>query len=255
MEILKQIQAVWKIRRFIKSYIKSKHMDSKAILLIQFPTRERPEKFLMVAQKYINLLKDKQNWMMNVSCDTDDFSMNNTKMINAVYSLAEEGHIFLNFNDNVNKIQAVNANVNDFEYDIILLASDDMIPKEPNYDETIREYYRKFFPNYDGVLHFNDGYQADRLNTLSILGKAYYNRFGYIYNPIYQSFYADDEFDNVSRRIGKRKYFDQCIIKHEHPNFGFVPNDALYIKNNAPMEHDKSIYQQRLANNFGLPTR
>lgn len=228
-------------------------MPRKAILLIQFPTRERPEKFLAVAKKYISFLADKDSWMMNMSCDVDDFTMNNNKMIDKVYALAPEGQIFLNFNENKSKIAAVNADIGLFDFDILLLASDDMIPKEPRYDEILREYYQRFFPNYDGVLHFNDGYQRDMLNTLSILGRAYYEKFHYIYYPGYQSMYADNEFDNVSRRLGKRKYFDQIIIKHEHPNFGLTENDQLYLKNNAPAQADKKIYQDRLAMNFNLP--
>ena len=227
-------------------------MDNKAILLIQFPTRERPDKFLLVAKKYIDLLEDKDNWMMNISCDEDDFSMNNPAIIRKVYNLADEGHIYLNFNANKSKIQAVNADVDSFKFDILLLASDDMIPKEPNYDKTIRDYYKRFFPDYDGVLHFNDGYQRDQLNTLSIIGRTYYSRFGYVYHPSYLSLYADDEFDLVSKHLGKKKYFDQVIIKHEHPNFGFIENDQLYIKNGKLDAIDRKTFRDRKSINFGL---
>lgn len=228
-------------------------MERKAKILIQFPTRERPEKFLAVAKKYIDFLGDKENWIMNVSCDCDDFTMNNKKMITAVYALAKGDHIFLNFNENKSKIQAVNADIENMDFDVCILASDDMIPKEPNYDEIIRDYYRRFFPNYDGVLHFNDGYQRDQLNTLSILGRPYWERFKYIYHPAYKSLWADAEFDNVSRRLGKHKYFDQIIIKHEHPNFGQVPGDQLYLKNDSFDGVDKKTYFDRVAMNYDLP--
>jgi hypothetical protein len=249
MWIINQIKQVILIRKLINRLMEQR----KAILLIQFPTRQRPEKFLMVAKKYIDMLADKENYIMNVSCDCDDFTMNNKKMIDAVYNLGAEGKIVLNFNENKSKIEAVNADIGTFDFDICLLASDDMIPKEPNYDQTIREYYQRFFPNYDGVLHFNDGHQRDQLNTLSILGVTYYKRFGYIYHPAYKSLWADAEFDNVSRRLGKRKYFDQVIIKHEHPNFGYVPNDQLYMKNDSFEGVDKRTYFDRVAQNYGLP--
>jgi len=225
----------------------------KAIILIQFPTRERPEKFLMVARKYIDFMADKDNWIMNVSCDVDDFTMNNSKMIKAVYKLGKENQVHLNFNENKSKIQAVNANLADYDWDICLLASDDMIPKEPRYDETIREYYRKFFPNYNGVLHFNDGHQREQLNTLSILGRPYYERFNYIYHPSYKSLWADAEFDNVSRRLGKRKYFDQVIIEHQHHGFGYGQADQLQQKNDNLNNVDQKTYFDRVAMNFDLP--
>jgi hypothetical protein len=254
MGILKDIKAAILLRRAVKELNKSIKIKDMlpAMLLIQFPTRERPDKFLLVAKKYIDLLEDKENWIMNVSCDEDDFTMNNPKMIDKVYSLAPEGHIYLNFNANKSKIQAVNADVDSFTFDILLLASDDMIPKEPNYDKTIRDYYKRFYPDYDGVLHFNDGYQRDQLNTLCIIGRVYYLRFGYIYHPSYLSLYADDEFDLVSKHLGKKKYFDQVIIKHEHPNFGFVPNDQLYLKNGKLDAVDRKTFRDRKSMNFGL---
>ena len=109
----------------------------KAKILIQFPTRERPKKFLSVARKYISFLEDKDNWILNVSCDIDDPTMNNPKMIDKVYDLAPVSNIMMNFNDNGNKHIACNSDITLFDFDIVLLASDDMIPKEPGYITSI----------------------------------------------------------------------------------------------------------------------
>jgi len=226
-------------------------MDQK--ILIQFPTRERPQKFLHVAKKYIDYMNKKTNWHMNVSCDEDDSTMNNPTMIRKVYNLAPDGFITLNFNANQNKIQAVNADVDSFEFDIVLLASDDMIPKERGYDMIIRKYFSSYFPDLDGVLHFDDGHQHDMLNTLCILGRAYYNRFKYIYHPSYKSLWADNEFDEVSRTLGKRRYIERLIIKHDHPDANInVPNDELYIRNNRFELADRTNYNNRKAKNFDL---
>ena len=225
----------------------------EAKILIQFPTRQRPQKFLHVAKQYIDLLNNKTDWVMNVSCDIDDATMNNPRMIKKVYDLAPDGFIILAFNDNHSKIEAVNADVGLFEYDIILLASDDMIPKERGYDNVIRKYFKNYFPTFDGVLHFNDGNQKDTLNTLCILGKPYYNRFQYIYHPSYFSLSADIEFDEVSRTLGKHKYIEEIIIKHEHPAYNSnIINDDLYLKNNTFALIDKTNYNNRKARNFGL---
>ena len=224
-----------------------------ARILIQFPTRQRPKKFIQVAKKYIDLLSDKDNWVMNVSCDEDDFSMNNIAMMKRVFGLASEDKVVLNFNANKNKIEAVNANIADFDFDIVLLASDDMIPKERGYDNIIRKHFATYFPNFDGVVHYDDGHQHDRLNTLSILGKAYYDRFGYIYHPSYVSLWADNEFDEISRILGKHQYIEQLIIRHEHPATNInVINDDLYIKNNAYEAADRANYNQRKAMKFNL---
>ena len=224
-----------------------------AKILIQFPTRQRPAKFIQVAKKYFSYLHDKENTIMHVSCDVDDFTMNNPKMIGKVYNLAPEGKVFLSFNENTSKHQACNAGIADFDFDIVLLASDDMIPKEPGYDNIIRKYFNTYFPNFDGVVHFDDGHQHDRLNTLSILGKPYFDRFGYIYHESYKSLWADNEFDEVSRILGKHRYIEQMIIKHEHPGTNAaVVNDELYRKNNAFELADRTNYQKRKAMNFHL---
>jgi hypothetical protein len=232
---------------------KTDHENMEPKILIQFPTRQRPDKFIHVAKKYIDYLHDKQNYIMHISCDVDDFSMNNSLMIDKVYSLAPNGKIFLSFNENCNKIEAVNAGISDFDFDIILLASDDMIPRERGYDNIIRKYFGLYFPDFDGVVHFDDGHQHDRLNTLSILGKRYYDRFKYIYHSSYVSLWADNEFDEVSRILGKHQYIEQMIIKHEHPGANAsVENDDLYLKNNSFELADRRNYQQRKAMNFNL---
>jgi hypothetical protein len=221
-----------------------------AKILIQFPTRQRPGKFLRVAKLYIDLMNDKDNWIMNVSCDDNDPTMNNPVMMRKIYKLHPD-KVFLNFNPNKSKIQAVNADVSEYDFDIVLLASDDMIPRERGYDNVIRKFFSLYFSDYDGVLHFDDGFQHDRLNTLSIVGKKYYDRFGYLYHPSYISLSADTEFDDVSRILGKRKYIEQVIIKHEHPETG-APMDELYRKNNAFANADRRNYLQRKAMNFKL---
>jgi hypothetical protein len=154
------------------------------------------------------------------------------------------------FGNNKNKIEAVNADMNDDGYDVILLASDDMIPQEKGYDTIIKQSFKKFFPDTDGVLWFNDGYQGKNLNTLCILGKKYYQRFGYIYNPTYVSLWCDTEFTDVSKILNKVKYIPHVIIKHEHPVWLGEKWDNLQIKNDSFNDFDKKNYLTRKEKNF-----
>ena len=67
------------------------------------------------------------------------------------------------------KIDAINRDVPDpKEFDILLLASDDMIPMVQGYDDIIRNKMKLYYPDTDGVLFFNDGYAEGTLNTLVI---------------------------------------------------------------------------------------
>jgi hypothetical protein len=55
----------------------------------------------------------------------------------------------------------------------------------------------------------------------------------------------------VAKSLNKQTYFNNCIIKHFHPDITKdVHNeyDETYIKNNV--SGDEKIYQKRLINNF-----
>ncbi len=103
----------------------------------------------------------------------------------------------------------------------------------------------QYYPDTDGVLWFNDGFQKDRLNTLSILGKKYYDRFGYIYHPSYKSLWCDNEFTEVATKLGKQTYFEQIIIKHEHPLWTKEKPDTVLIENDKYDPEDRANFERR----------
>lgn len=209
-------------------------------LLIKFPTRGRQQKAVETLNRYINMASDIKNIKIIVSIDDDDSSLNES-----IFKLHEcvtviRGH-------SLGKIGAINRDIPDpSTFDIILLASDDMIPTTKGYDDIIRIKMNQHFPDTDGVLFFNDGYAGFRLNTLVICGSKYYQRFGYIYNPEYKSLWCDNEFMDVANRLGRQIYFDEVIIKHEHPaNNRSIISDSIYKTNNRFDTEDKKTYERR----------
>lgn len=127
-----------------------------------------------------------------------------------------------------------------------------MIPIVEGFDNIIRDKMKEYFPDLDGVLWFNDGNQKNKLNTLWILGKKYYERFNYIYYPEYKSTWCDNEFMDVVNILKKQQYFDQTIIKHEHPDWGFGNRDQIHTENIKNESHDKSLYFERKKTNFNI---
>jgi hypothetical protein len=73
-----------------------------------------------------------------------------------------------------------------------------------------------------------DVYKRQDFNTLCILGKKYYDRFGYIYHPSYKSFWCDNEFTDVANELGKQTFIDKVIIRHVHPDW--IQRDAATAK-------------------------
>lgn len=216
-------------------------------LLIKFPTRGRKQIFFNVLDKYYEYLDDIDNTKFIISCDIDDVTMNNNEVIN---KFKEYKNLKFYYGQSKSKIEAVNSDLGeDEDYDIILLASDDMLPQIKGYDTIIKNDMEKYYPDTDGVLWYFDGYRKD-LNTLSILGKKYFKRFNYIYNPEYKSFYADNEFMLVSNKLNKQKFLDLCIIKHDHPDINGREYDETYNKNN--FSGDDTIFRNRYIKNFDL---
>lgn len=233
--------------KFVDTNIKNTFISTAPRLLIKFPTRGRREKFFTTLDRYYEFLSGKNNVQFLITCDKDDSSMNTQSVIDKL-----EGYNNLNFTfgDSKTKIEAINADVSDQKFDIVLLASDDMVPVVKGYDEIIINTMCETYPDFDGVLWFNDGAQGNRLNTLSILGRQYYDRFGYIYNPVYKSLWCDAEFTQVSIMLNKQTYFDKCIIRHEHHSVTGYGFDELYNANEKFETEDRLTYNNRQKNNF-----
>jgi hypothetical protein len=192
-------------------------------------------------------LLETNNVYFIIACDEDDITMNNNIIKNR---LNEFNNLKYYFDKNKSKVEACNCNIQGNNFDVLLLASDDMIPNVYGYDAIIKNSMSQFYPDTDGVLWFNDGFQGSNLNTLSIIGKKYYDRFNYIYNPEYQSLYCDLEFTQVSRLLNKTTYIDKQIITHQQYSIIGETPDELYIKNDNLQHIDLITYQRRSKNNF-----
>ena len=220
-------------------------------ILVKYPSRSRPDQFL----KVLNLLNDKSSDRDNtyylISTDTDDHTMTSEIRDKARRVIGKPENLQISIGVSNNKVHACNRDVQGWvKWDIVVLISDDMIPQLEGWDEMIRQAMLKYYPDTDGCLWFNDGYQ-DRICTLCIIGRKYYDRFGYIYHPDYSSLFCDNEFTEVAKGLNKMTYFTTVLFKHEH----FVNNpqtkrDALYDRNEAYFNIDKAIYEQRKAKGF-----
>lgn len=225
----------------------------KAKILFKLPSRTRPLRVFEVLDETLKNLSDKDNFMFLLTLDEDDQTMNNQVVIDKLNSYPNMNYIF---GVSSSKIEAVNRDLNDFnqEWDILVLLSDDMVPIYKGFDDVIRDKFNEHFLDFDGVTWFSDGFQKSRINTLCILGKKYYERFNYIYNPEYKSLYSDNEFTIVANKLGKQMYFDLVIIEHRHFSIGNnrARYDELYRRNDSLMRYDEMVYHRRASKNFDL---
>lgn len=226
-------------------------------ILIQFPTRWRTEKFLKVLEKYFSMLSGRHDVRVQVISDTDDPKMARHEVEQAVKSITD-GKYWFRRGSHRTKIEAVNSHmassIGGWTWDACILASDDMIPQVNGYDNIVASYMSRYFPDTDGVLWFNDGYAGEKLNTLSIFGRKYYERWGYIYYPATASFFSDNDWQERAEKLGRQLYVGAVIIKHEHPcNLRKAPLDDLYKKNSASWDKDKTAFEAHRNRRFDIP--
>jgi hypothetical protein len=216
-------------------------------LLIKIPTRSRFQQFVAAFMKYKYMLSGKHTVNYLVSLDEDDTVMNS----DGARKFMDYHGIKYFYGTSKGKIEAINADMDKApEYDVLILGSDDMHPIVRDYDDIIVTEIGDC--SKEVVLHYNDGRQNERLNTMPIMTKAYYDRFGYIYNPEYVSVYCDNEFTLLSRQLGVAKYIPRSLFHH-----GWIETngiDALYQRNESPeyYKKDAETFKRRAETNFGM---
>lgn len=212
-------------------------------ILVKYPTRSRPVQFFETLGIAIEKANNPENIEFLISIDDDDVSMRDVIKDN-ITSQTISGQ-------SVSKIHACNRDIDKAktEWDILVLMSDDMICQSQCWDDIIRQ---RFETTLDKVVHYNDGYTADKLCTMCIMGKDYYNRFGYIYNPEYISLWADNEYTEVAKLLGRYEYDPMILFKHEHPMNAKKPYDTLMRKNESFYHIDKKTYERRKQQGFRI---
>lgn len=230
-------------------------METKAKILFKFASRSRPEKCIKGIQNIISTLKDHNNYLIALTLDEDDAKSYNKDFINKLKPLVKNNHVVLKFGTSKNKIDAINRDMDYitqvFDWQILVNFSDDMEFTVFGFDEIIREKFNHQFPDYYGNLHFNDGFQGS-ISTMTIMGRAYYEQEGFIYNPVYKSLFCDQEYTEIAQQRNKIQYYPQVIFKHNHPaNIGGSV-DELLKKTESFWDEDKVTYEKRKQHNFYL---
>jgi hypothetical protein len=210
-------------------------------ILYKLTSRSRPDRCKQTIASIVGNSRTDKEYMILLSCDIDDESMQDFE-----YKDYTDGRLVIIKGVSKNKIDAINRDVNqiDYDWDVLVNVSDDMII-EKGFDSVVRSAFQH---SLDLFLHLPDGYANERLATMSIMGREYYNRFDYIYHPSYESVYCDNEAMDVARSLNKYLYINEHVFKHIHPaNVGSHLMDEQYKKTEASDVHGRDCqnYQQR----------
>lgn len=206
-------------------------------LLVRMPTRSRPIRALEVLKKYRDMAGC--DVKLEVVIDVDDETMHTSEVQEQLHGL----DCTVTVGAHKSKVEACNAGAVD-DWDVLLLASDDMVPVVDGYGVRIVAAMKKYFPALDGAVYFYDGAQK-HVCTLPIMGRRLWKRLGYVYDPAYASLFCDTEYTDILKPIGKLVYVDEKIIEHQHHTTGKTEVDALYIRNDNLWRRDELVYNAR----------
>jgi len=241
-------------------------------LVVKIPTRERGLSFV---NRYIDNLTN-LNTIIWLTLDADEWADIDHQQIAEEIGFPNSLNVLYTIGKTESKIHAYNRDIDliteRFDWDIMMVGSDDMWPEQKGFDQMIIDDMQKHFPDSDGCLWYNtedsetelksrfnganikfgtERWQRNWICMLPIVGRKYYNRFGYIYHPSYKSFWCDNEFTHVARKMKKIQPVNRTCIQHQHPSWGAgQPKDSLYIKNNSNWEADQSNFQERRIKGF-----
>jgi hypothetical protein len=216
-------------------------------ILYNFASRSRPERFFKRLDEITTLARH-ADYQIVGTLDIDDESMNNQDIWNKINAYSKLTAVW---GTSKSKIDAINKNVYiGREWDILINVSDDLSFKKECFDLDIISDFEKY--GLDTLMHYPDGHVNERLITQAIMGRIYYDRFGYIYHPDFLSVYADNEMHLVGDRLGKRKFIDRKLFVHEHPIWdkAYGEPDALLKHTESFYPQDSATYNRRLLANF-----
>ena len=147
--------------------------------LIKWPTRSRPKLFKQTFSEHLRMLSGKHLVRWVVSLDDDDPTRGE------IQSHLAGGRVCIEVGPaGRGKIAAINAGIpTDNSWDVLVLLADDMLPVEKNWDERIVTDMARKFPHLDGLLVYDDGFQAPPMDpgevpvaVMPVMGRKFYDR-------------------------------------------------------------------------------
>lgn len=213
---------------------------------ILHPSRSRPQKSFETIKKWI--LKaglPKNELEIIVSVDTDDPQLSIYR--HYYWDICIDFPFTFLVHDNRGAVEAINRAARIAQGRILIVVSDDTDPAVRWGERLLKLTEGKT----DFVLKVRDGIQP-KMITMPILDRTYFQRDGFIFNPVYDHCWADREFTEVAH---KRKRVITKNIMFRHLHYSVLKNkkrDEQYARTDATFNKGKKIFLERQKINFGL---
>jgi hypothetical protein len=130
---------------------------------------------------------------------------------------------------------------------VFVQVADDFFPP-PKWDDALLSRLPDFGEH---VIAVSEG-RSDTLLCHSILTRAYYKRYAYLFWFEYDGMYADNEFTDVAYRDGVVIEARDLVFDHRHPAYGKRESDALDAVHQSQENYalGRRVYERRKAAGF-----
>jgi hypothetical protein len=217
------------------------------IILFNIATRQRPDQFEQLLQNIKEMVTDSR-FIIVAKLDSDDptrsayeYAFGNYREFADVLSIK--------WGESYNKVHAINRDIPENGWDILVNVSDDQRFTLKGFDDIIR---KEAEGKPCAFLHFPDEYKRAACSTMSIMTRQYYIETGKrVYHEDYMSLWCDVEATEVAKL--KRCYYciPTVIARHDHYSTTGRKMDALYKRNNT-YQRDQGVYNTRKARDFDM---
>ena len=219
------------------------------------PSRQRPKIAVDVVNKWLLNAKNWKEIEYLVSLDADDPTTNEYERLlekTPLFQYNKSPFKKILISPNTSMVEAVNRGASQATGNLLIVVSDDF-DCFPNWDEWL---ISQVEGKEDFAVKVPDGYVKDYyLQTLPICDRKYYNRFGYIYNPLYRHMYVDTEASVVAYMLGRMIVIPDegnPIFRHLHYTRGLSVRDEINVRNDSTYGSGGNTFYHRLISNFGL---
>jgi hypothetical protein len=223
-------------------------------ILFKFPCRGR-KKLLIQSLESLNMnIRDRDNYHISLTLDTDDLVLNNRETIDILSSYP---NTYIAWGQSSTKVEAINRSMPDYDWDVVICWSNDMFATFYGLDDIMRDYILQACGNkgMDALIHFPEPDTKDILNVLYVATRKYYDRFSYIYHPSYQSLFCDNESMCVAQLLGKYYFIGTPgLYEHRNPAYSHhgMERDELFNFQQSLWDVDERNFNERKARNFDL---
>lgn len=211
-------------------------------LLVNISVQKNFDLFFKTLDQYYALLSGKNHVHFLITC-----SNNNCVQSSVQTQLKKYRDLDFSFDCSNSWVSVFNREINKYQgFDFLLIVDENTAPQIKGYDDIIVQTMKKSFADTDGVLCISDDSIDNLLNKYAVMGKKYYQRFGYVYHPHYTSVFAQNELFDVAQALGKLQDIHKKLFKKNDID------QSCNKRDEAATATDRLTYQYRKSVNFNI---